>query len=110
MIIFIIIPPPHLDRRELAGGARRHIGELSALADMAANEIVPLAAKFERAKQKSKKFKTHLTCVLCHAKKRSIIVLPCAHLATCKRCSADVGDGCPICGQQVTKLQHIFIE
>ena len=80
---------------EIAGGAERHHGELSKLADMAADEIVPLAQKYERAQRKTRKFKQELSCVVCRHKKRSIIALPCAHLATCKKCMAGLTT-CPV--------------
>lgn len=95
---------------EIATGVQRHHGELAKLADMAANEIVPLARKFERAQRQSKKYKKELTCVVCRAKKRSMIMLPCAHLATCKHCVDASMQQCPICQQAVVRTQQIVIE
>ena len=94
---------------EIAGGVERHHGELSKLADMAADEIVPLAQKYERAQRKTRKFKQELSCVLCRSKKRSMIALPCAHLATCRKCMVGLTT-CPICSVDVERWQLILLE
>jgi hypothetical protein len=98
---------------EIASNAQRHHGELVKLADMAANEIVPLARKFERAQRQSKKFKKELTCVACRVRKRAVAMLPCAHLALCKRCSGDdhaAAACCPVCNAPIERMLPIVIE
>ena len=56
-------------------------------------------------------------CVLCHERRRSILLLDCRHLAVCEACAAGTDDGgdtkrgglraCPVCQHSVTRRVNV---
>ena len=47
------------------------------------------------------------TCIICSEESRNTKVLPCNHVVTCKRCTADImrEDGkCPVCRMEIRKV------
>lgn len=51
-----------------------------------------------------------ITCVVCLTQERSIVFIPCRHLASCKRCAdARKFKTCPVCRETITLTQHVFV-
>jgi E3 ubiquitin-protein ligase mind-bomb len=44
------------------------------------------------------------TCLMCQSGRRAMLLLPCAHVATCDKCDVTT---CPICSQPVTNTKKI---
>jgi hypothetical protein len=52
-----------------------------------------------------------VTCAICMDKKRTVLVLPCKHLAMCSACARriyETSKECPICKTPICSLTHVF--
>jgi len=38
-----------------------------------------------------------VTCVVCHANRKSVLYVDCRHLAVCAQCGVSLGNDCPLC-------------
>jgi hypothetical protein len=56
---------------------------------------------------------TETSCVICVENKSCCIILPCAHMNLCVKCSRRLCDGkrnveCPICKKKVDEIKYVF--
>ena len=49
-----------------------------------------------------------VSCVVCLARPRAVVILPCRHLSLCALCAADVPT-CPMCRGVVEDTMHVFV-
>ena len=47
-------------------------------------------------------------CVVCLARLRAVVLLPCRHLSLCALCAADVPT-CPLCRSTVEQTMAVFV-
>jgi len=62
----------------------------------------------KRVGKRSKKESVTIRCVICNEDDRSILCLPCRHVATCEKCSLK-SSTCPLCKANIGKREEVFL-
>ncbi|KAH3724357.1 hypothetical protein DPMN_050173 [Dreissena polymorpha] len=52
--------------------------------------------------------RSHHTCTTCKQRPKTMLLLPCSHLAACEQCVADMSC-CPMCSRTVSCVIRTFI-
>ena len=63
--------------------------------------------KENKLKEENERLKNERLCVICLAKDKNVLFLPCAHLAACLECSLSL-KMCPICRSKIQATVRTF--
>jgi hypothetical protein len=50
-----------------------------------------------------------MTCIVCLTNKRSVLFLPCAHLACCNTCNSQIESTCPVCRGDISEYKQVIL-
>ena len=50
-----------------------------------------------------------MTCIVCLTNKRSVLFLPCAHLACCNTCNSQIESTCPVCRSDISEYKQVIL-
>lgn len=58
--------------------------------------------------EENRRLREDRLCKICCDEESGVVVLPCAHLATCKKCVSNLAI-CPLCRKTINAIIHIII-
>lgn len=59
--------------------------------------------------EKVSSFSMLSVCVICLHRVRSILLLPCRHIASCQKCYEKMSKECPICRSEVNSCEKVYL-